>query len=95
MSALNDLPPATQAAADGLSAAVNHNGNVPPIARSQPPKNWLKRLVTEPLVHFLLIGAMIFGLHTYVERVVNPDDSYLIQVSPQLVNQVSTLWERQ
>jgi peptidyl-prolyl cis-trans isomerase C len=95
MSTLNDLPPASQAAVDNPSAAVNQNGKGPETATSQSPKSWLKRLVTEPLVHFLLIGAMIFGLHTYVERVVNPDDSYLIRVSPQLVNQVSTLWERQ
>jgi hypothetical protein len=95
MSTLNDLPPVTQASADSQSAEVNHNGNVPPTQSPQPQQNWVKRLITEPLVHFLLIGAMIFGLHTYVEQVVNPDDSYLIRVSPQLVNQVSTIWQRQ
>jgi hypothetical protein len=64
MSTLNDLPPATQTSAHSQGAEGNPNRNVPPANSTQSKQNWLKRLVTEPLVHFLLIGAMIFSLHT-------------------------------
>jgi hypothetical protein len=93
MSTLNAFTPVTETLTEGTSADIDHNGKT--ASAPLPRQNWLKRFIKEPLVHFLLIGAMIFGLHGYVEQVVNPDDSYLIRVSPQLVNQVSTLWERQ
>jgi len=29
----------------------------------------MKRLLREPLVHFLLLGAVLFGVYSYTERV--------------------------
>ena len=59
------------------------------------PKSWSYRLIREPLVHFLLIGALLFGLHTYIHTTNGANRSDLITVSPQLVNQLSKTWERQ
>lgn len=62
---------------------------------SDPGQHWWLRVVTEPLLHFLLIGLLIFGLHSYIEKSVNPDDRNMIRVSPQMVNQIASTWERQ
>ena len=62
---------------------------------SMQPKSLADRLIREPLVHFLLIGALLFGLHTYIHTTNGTNRSDVITVSPQLVNQLSKTWERQ
>ncbi|QIK95921.1 peptidyl-prolyl cis-trans isomerase [Sphingomonas sp. HDW15A] len=59
------------------------------------PRSWLGRLVREPLVHFLLIGAMLFVFYDAVrggggEREVRIDDN----VAASLYAQFSKTWQR-
>ena len=46
-------------------------------------------------IFILLIGALIFGLHTAVTTAHESDRSDVITVSPQLITQPSQTWERQ
>lgn len=63
--------------------------------QSTQSQGWFHRFMHEPLVHFLLIGALLFGLHTYIHTNNNATRSDVIAVSPQLVTQLSKTWERQ
>ncbi|MCG8366455.1 MAG: peptidyl-prolyl cis-trans isomerase [Pseudanabaenales cyanobacterium] len=63
--------------------------------RPTHPETWIHWLIREPLVHFLLIGALLFGLHTYIHKINGANRIDLITVSPQLVTQLSKTWEGQ
>lgn len=58
-------------------------------------RGWLQRFLKEPLLHFLLIGALLFGLHAYVEAAQTSEHPDVISVSPQMIDRLSTTWQRQ
>lgn len=82
----NDLNQIVEAIPDDQSAAE---------PESRPSPSWFHRLIRKPLVHFLLIGALLFGLHTYIHATNVANRSDVITVSPQLIAQLSKTWERQ
>ena len=47
-----------------------------------------------PLLHFLVIGAVLFGLHTLFRRS-TPDDGDRVEVSAADIDRMRLLWERQ
>jgi len=62
-------------------------------------------ILKEPLLHFLLIGACLFGLYFWVQgpppapvdaaTTTRPAISTVIEVSPDLVDRLAKTWERQ
>lgn len=52
------------------------------------------RILKEPLLHFLLLGMLIFGIHTYVQED-TADNSHIVEVSAPLVEQLQLSWQRQ
>jgi peptidyl-prolyl cis-trans isomerase C len=56
----------------------------------------LRRLLNEPLLHFLLAGAVLFGLGTLFDRASNASASQMrIQVSAPEIQRLRELWTRQ
>jgi peptidyl-prolyl cis-trans isomerase C len=56
----------------------------------------LRRVVREPLFHFLVAGAVLFGLATLFERFTNSDaNSNRIQVSAPEIQRLQGVWIRQ
>jgi len=69
-------------------------------ARPSFPVNAMKRLLREPLVHFLLIGAVLFGIYSLAQSGrPGPASSKQIQLSvdelAQLVLVFQSLWRRE
>ena len=75
--------------------AIQDNHRLTTEIESTPSPSWFQRLIREPLVHFLLIGALLFGIHTYIHTTNVANRSDVITVSPQLIAQLSKTWERQ
>jgi peptidyl-prolyl cis-trans isomerase C len=60
------------------------------------PRTALRRLLREPLVHFLLAGTVLFGLATLFERFTNADaNAARIQVSAPEIQRLREVWIRQ
>ncbi len=53
------------------------------------------RLLREPLAHFLIIGAAIFGLYSLTSEAEEAEREGRIVVAAAEVDQLRTLWERQ
>ena len=57
----------------------------------------MKRLVREPLVHFLLLGAALFALHSLLNRDAAPSPDEIVVSSGQIENLAATfasVWQR-
>src|SRR5512139_1398073 len=58
------------------------------------PRSWLRRVAREPLVHFLLMGVMLFALYDAVrgdgDREIRIDEN----VAASLYAQFSKTWQR-
>lgn len=54
----------------------------------------LGRCLREPLVHFLLLGAAIFGLNAWLEGP-RSEDQVLIEVTADDIDRLGELWQRQ
>lgn len=52
---------------------------------------WIK-VIKEPLLHFLLIGALIFGFYAYLHK---GESTHQITLSPDLIHRLETAWEIQ
>jgi len=69
--------------------------NKPPVAE-RSRSAMLRRLVREPLVHFLVAGTVLFGMATLFERLTNSStNANRIQVSAPEVQRLREVWIRQ
>jgi hypothetical protein len=63
---------------------------------AQKPESWLLKLVKEPLLHFVVLGAFIFALYSVVG---NPQQTVTaspqIQVTAPVIAILKTDWQRQ
>jgi hypothetical protein len=67
----------------------------PPVAE-RSRSAMLRRLVREPLLHFLAAGTVLFGLATLFDRVTNADkNANRIQVSAPEIQRLREVWIRQ
>lgn len=57
--------------------------------------DWLGRLLREPLLHFLALGALLFGLYFLVSDAPAPGDERRIEVSAGAINQLAEQFTRQ
>ena len=56
----------------------------------------ISKLLREPLLIFLVLGALLFGLHTLVsDQSQESDDALGIQVTAANIDQLSASWQRQ
>jgi hypothetical protein len=56
----------------------------------------MKRWLREPLLHFLLLGGLLFAVYAYVEpRVAAPDASKQIRLTPDQLLQLATYFQSQ
>jgi peptidyl-prolyl cis-trans isomerase C len=54
-------------------------------------RNWSK----EPLIHFFVLGLVVFGLHAVLEQEPEPaDDPYLVEVSSAELEWLRTMWKK-
>jgi len=58
---------------------------------AQKPESRLQKFFKEPLLHFLLIGASIFGVHSIIAPPVAKDKT--IEVSPETYQSITELFE--
>ncbi len=58
------------------------------------PRKWRDALVREPLVHFLLIGAAIFGLFTMMNGSGEAGSQARITIPAAEVEQLASIWEQ-
>ena len=55
----------------------------------------MNKLFTDPLVHFLAIGALLFGVYSWLNpQAAGPDDN-VIEVTPGTVQRLQDAWTRQ
>ena len=54
----------------------------------------MKKLLREPLVHFLVAGAILFVFYGYKGRNDKPDDAR-ITVGPAQIQRIQAAWEKQ
>ena len=70
----------------------------PPTTDPAPEAPFLKRLVREPLVHFLLAGIALFAAYQAINRGARPQDPKRIVLTADDVRRLkeswTTLWER-
>lgn len=55
----------------------------------------MSRLLTEPLIHFLVIGALLFGLYSWMNPDVAGADDRVIEITPGIVQRLKDAWSRQ
>ena len=55
----------------------------------------MSRLLSEPLVHFLAIGALLFGIYSWMNPDAAGSDERLIEITPGTVERLQTAWTRQ
>ncbi len=79
---MNDVP----STSSQENCKVSTEMSIPAVYRG------LIALIREPLVHFLLIGAFIFGVYTVFQPT---ETTHQILISPSLVNRLATAWETQ
>jgi peptidyl-prolyl cis-trans isomerase C len=58
---------------------------------SERPRSWMRRLAREPLLRFLLIGAVLFLGMTFVRSLQRP----VVRIDAQELNQLAAYWEVQ
>src|SRR5689334_3591527 len=58
---------------------------------ASPGRGWLRRLAAEPLVHFLLIGALLFAGLSVVKSLQRPE----IRIEASDLDQLAVYWEAQ
>ena len=54
----------------------------------------LRRLATEPLVHFLLLGAAIYGVYAWISDDETVDDDRRIVVTSNDIDMMQAQWQR-
>ncbi|MGF1492119.1 MAG: hypothetical protein ACFBSC_06650 [Microcoleaceae cyanobacterium] len=76
----------------------------PPDQADVIQQNWFIRVIREPLIHFLLLGALLFGLYFWVNgssinvssnRLGNPAISDQIDISAGVIDLLRNNWRRQ
>lgn len=55
----------------------------------------MKKLLREPLLHFLLVGAVLFGVYAWVNRGRTQDKPRLVRITGQEVAWLKETWTRQ
>lgn len=55
----------------------------------------MTNLLKEPLVHFLLVGALLFGVYSWTNPGVGGPDDRLIEITPGTVQRLQDAWTRQ
>jgi peptidyl-prolyl cis-trans isomerase C len=58
---------------------------------SEAPRSSLQRVVREPLVHFLLLGALLFGTIAFANHLKRP----VVRIDAQEIEQLAVYWEQQ
>lgn len=54
----------------------------------------IRRWLTEPLLHFLVLGGLVFGVHGWINRG-NGDEPRVLRVTASEVNWLAETWTRQ
>jgi peptidyl-prolyl cis-trans isomerase C len=71
----------------------------PPVRADRPRPSFGRTLIREPLIHFVLLGGLLFAVYGYLHRGVNDVTSYEIELTPQDISQMQTYffsqWHRQ
>jgi hypothetical protein len=62
------------------------------VTTSENYQGLLIKIIKEPLLHFLLIGALIFGFYAYLDK---GDSTHQITLSPASIHRLETAWEIQ
>jgi hypothetical protein len=60
---------------------------------SRPLVTWLPKLLHEPLIHFLLLGAFLFGLHAYLQNSAAPTAQQIV-VSAGKIEHLSAIFSK-
>lgn len=61
-----------------------------------PGQRWLVRMMREPLLHFLVLGALVFGLYFWVsDPTVSATSTQQIEVSAPTIEFLKANWQRQ
>jgi len=58
---------------------------------SQGPGGWLARVLREPLTHFLLLGALLFGVIAFANHLKRP----VVRIDAGEIDQLAAYWELQ
>lgn len=71
----------------------------PTVPAGGPRTSFRSKLICEPLLHFVLLGGLLFAIYGYLHRGVNDFTSYRIELTPQDISQMQTYffsqWHRQ
>ncbi len=61
----------------------------------QEKARWAVRLLKEPVLHFFVLGLVVFGLHALFEKKpLDVSDPYLLEVSSADIEWVQTMWTK-
>lgn len=55
----------------------------------------MTNLLKEPLVHFLLVGALLFGVYSWINPGAGTPDERIIEITPGTVQRLQDAWSRQ
>lgn len=87
-----DFP--TKATWRDIEARRNEAETQKPMLLGLPPSR-LRRLVREPLIHFLIVGFMLYAAASLFERIGSSSGTTRIEVSAPEINRLRDVWTRQ
>lgn len=64
------------------------------VAKEQQKKKWIKQIVREPFVHFVVLGIAIFFIGNYFKHH-HFNEQYEIRLTDKDVYRIASLWEKQ